>query len=188
MCYIALATRLILLDGPVNKLEMDCLIKSFSITKKYITKITELFESASQDTISKEFYISQIKKLFGKNYTIIQSLMNNFVKIAVADDYITNKETTWLIEVGTCFGFTFDKIIELINYHLKSDNFDPYDLLGLSQRNLTKEILNKNYRHYANIYHPDKLSFYDVSKEYLKEATDRFDDLTKLYQEARSII
>jgi DnaJ-domain-containing protein 1 len=188
MCYIALAARLISLDRPANKLEMDCFIESFAVNAQYIEKITELFESASKDTSPKEFYISQIRKLFGRNYGTIQSLINDLVKIAVADDYITNKETNWLIEVGASFGFTYDKIIELINYHLKSDNFDPYDLLGLSQKNITKEILNKNYRHYANIYHPDKLSLYDVSKEYLKEATSRFNDLTRLYQEARSVI
>lgn len=185
MCYIALATKLILIDHPANKMEIDCFLRSFKVSHDYNEKITQLFELSSKDKSKKEFYLLQIKKLFGKNYKIIQSLINYLVKIALSDHYISNIETQWLIEVGGFFGLTSEKIIELIIYHLKSEDFDPINLLGLYQKNITKELLNKNYRYYANIYHPDKLNLIDASKEYLTEAMTRFDILTKLYQEAK---
>ena len=117
MCYIALASELMYVDGPANKVEIQSLANSFTNIQD---NITELVILARSDSLSKEYYLGKIGKLFHNNPRILQDLMNNLVKIAISDGFITNKETEWLIEAGKFFGFLKSKIIDLIWYHIKS--------------------------------------------------------------------
>jgi DnaJ-domain-containing protein 1 len=188
MSYVALASKLIQCDRPINEIELETLIASFAVTDDYRKKIIDLLLLANKDNSSLEYYADIIYRIFHNNNRLLQELINNLVKIAVYDDFLTNSETECLNRIARVFGILPYKVSELINYHLAIENFEVNKILGIGKKKFSLEILNKNYRDYANIYHPDKLNMLNLSSEYLHHINKRFITLTKSYQDFKKIL
>ena len=176
---IVLSAKMAKADGKVTKNEIKAFKQKINVPDNEIKNVARLWDQAKKTTDGFEVYAKQISKLFEKNSSVLEELLNLLVIIAEADGKITNLEKIYLKEVSDIFGFS-EKDFERICSSKLNLYIDPYQTLGVSKYTPLEEIKNK-WKKLAIKHHPDRLIAEGIPKDILENNTYRLKEINNAW-------
>ena len=194
--FVALVAKLAKADGRVDNLEAQLIGNMFN-------DISEIFpEPLKTKDILKDIFADEKDKadnLEDVAYTLgqmtkrdkakQQQFMGFLIQLAFVDGQVSSSEDEVLQTIAKAFEFDpklyhrifdqFEKMMQNINPKANID--DAYKLLGVSPED-DMNTIKKAYRKLVRKYHPDIIKSQGKSEEYMKEATQKTQEINQAYE------
>ena len=186
--FVALAARLVEVDGATNNKERAQLVKLFPNFLGAKIRIESLYRDAVQDQNDLEFFVSKIKAIYPRNKLLFRQIIDNLIILADADAPVNNHELGLIQKLAVRLGFAKKNVEKWLENYLLQNMGDDYKLLGLSYKT-SKQDLNEAYREKMMKYHPDKLySYPNIADIYLQACRQQYDAISKAYERLKDKI
>lgn len=194
--FVALAAKVAKADGRVDELEAELVSNMFSdisalfpdpeATKKLLKEIFDEEKNAPHnlDLVAQALYKALEKDLHKR-----QKMVEFLVNLTYIDGSLSKSEEEMLHRIAYHLGFSEQDLKSMMerfgSYHrnsVKESSIDQaYSLLGLSSESTNDEV-KKAYRSLVREYHPDIIKSQGASDEYLKEATEKVQEINAAYE------
>ena len=177
---IALGAKMAKADGVVTEDEVAAFRQVFEIQPEELANVARVFNLAKQDVAGYEAYAGQVARLFTDRPEVLEDVMDGLFHIAKADGVVKDEELEYLRSVAGIFGLE-SRFRCIKARHIKSDEDDPYEILGIEPCVLDDE-LRQHYRRLVRDNHPDKHIAAGVPEELITIATDRLAAINSAYE------
>jgi DnaJ like chaperone protein len=194
--FVALSAKVAKADGRVDELEAELVSNMFSdisalfpnpeATKKMLKEIFDEEKDAPHniDPVAQALY-----KALENDPHKRQKMMEFLIHLSYIDGTLSQSEEGMLRVIAKHLHFSeadFTSMMERFGSHhrhsVKESSIDQaYTLLGLTPH-ATNDEVKKAYRSLVREYHPDIIKSQGASDEYLKEATEKVQDINAAYE------
>lgn len=178
---IALAAKLIHIDGEATKAEIEAFYQYFPMPGGSKDRGAELFYQAYLDTADTRLYAQKIVNFYPGKKGFYTQLIQALIQLAFADAPMNNQEYTLIRKIAAIFEITEAEFNALLRQHIMPKGSDPYALLG-TKRRITHDDIKKAYREIIKDCHPDTFGRYDLAPEIKSLLIEKFKRLTNAYE------
>lgn len=194
--FVALSAKVAKADGRVDELEAELISNMFNdisalfpdpeATKKMLK---EIFDEEKNAPHNLDLVAQALYKALENDEHKRQRMMEFLVNLSYIDGTLSHSEETMLHQIAAHLRFSTQALNSMLeqfaSYHrhsVKESSIDQaYALLGLSA-SATDDEVKKAYRSLVREYHPDIIKSQGASDEYLKEATEKVQEINAAYE------
>jgi len=194
--FVALSAKVAKADGRVDELEAELVSNMFSdisalfpdpeATKKVLK---EIFDEEKNAPHNLDLVAQALYKTLEKDVHKRQKMVEFLVNLTYIDGTLSQSEEDMLHRIAYHLGFSeqdLKAMMERFGSHhrnsVKESSIDQaYALLGITTE-ATNDEVKKAYRALVREYHPDIIKSQGASDEYLKEATEKVQDINAAYE------
>lgn len=194
--FVALTAKVAKADGRVDELEAELVSNMFSdisslfpdpeTAKKLLKAIFDEEKNAPHnlDLVAQALY-NALKHDLHKRQKMVEFLVN----LTYIDGTLSQSEEDMLHRIAYHLGFSEQELRNMMerfgSYHrnsVKESSIEQaYTLLGITTE-ATNDEVKKAYRALVREYHPDIIKSQGASDEYLKEATEKVQEINAAYE------
>ncbi|MFP4017295.1 MAG: co-chaperone DjlA [Halanaerobiales bacterium] len=160
-----------------NELRLDNETKDLAI---------KIFDEAKRSQVPFEDFANQFYNLFRNDRTLLISMVDLLMKVAMADDKFHENESRYINKVASIFKISQNELESIKARYIQSkamgveiDNY--YKILEVSPEASTAEI-KKTYRKKIKEYHPDNIIGKGLPNEFIKFAEEKFKEIQDAYE------
>ncbi len=150
-----LASRLMALDGDVNRKESDYFLRLFSVSGVNPTQLRALYHAALRDTSPQIQYIRQLASLLAYAPSLKRQMIRRFARIAMADGPMEVAEYDYIALMGAEFGLMPAEIAQLVDEAEGVMTGHPHQLLRI-RPDADRDTIQRAYRDRIRYCHPDR--------------------------------
>jgi len=194
--FVALSAKVAKADGRVDELEAELVSNLFTdisalfpdpeATKKLLK---EIFDEEKNAPHNLDLVAQALYKTLEKDVHKRQKMVEFLVNLTYIDGTLSQSEEDMLHRIAYHLGFSERDLKAMMerfgSYHrnsVKESSIDQaYALLGVTAE-ATNDEVKKAYRALVREYHPDIIKSQGASEEYLKEATEKVQDINAAYE------
>lgn len=194
--FVALSAKVAKADGRVDELEAELISNMFTdisslfpdpeATKKLLK---EIFDEEKNAPHNLDLVAQALYKSLEKDRQKRQKMVEFLVNLTYIDGTLSQSEEEMLHRIAYHLGFSEQDLKDMMerfgSYHrnsVKESSIDQaYTLLGLKAE-ATNDEVKKAYRALVREYHPDIIKSQGASDEYLKEATEKVQEINAAYE------
>ena len=194
--FVALSAKVAKADGRVDELEAELVSNMFTdisalfpdpeATKKLLK---EIFDEEKNAPHNLDLVAQALYKTLEKDVHKRQKMVEFLVNLTYIDGTLSQSEEDMLHRIAYHLGFSERDLKAMMerfgSYHrnsIKESSIDQaYALLGVTAQ-ATNDEVKKAYRALVREYHPDIIKSQGASEEYLKEATEKVQDINAAYE------
>jgi len=194
--FIALTAKVAKADGKVDALEaqlvgimFDDISAVFPEPAKTKEILKRIFNEEKEIITNAEQIANILAKSLKRNKAQQEQFMGFLIQLAFADGEVSKSEENILATIAEAFEFDpnryhaiFDQFEQMMkNVHPKATLEDAYKTLGVNAEDDLNSI-KKAYRKLVRQYHPDIIKSQNKGEEYLKEATQKTQEINQAYE------
>ncbi len=195
----ALTAKVAKADGNVCALEKEIITQTLDELSGYYSNqakareiLQRIFDEEQRghenlDLIARELY-KYVKNDENKKQKIVEFLLN----LSFIDRHLSATEEDTIRKIAAYLGLDAQKFNALFNsfaaYYQSSGSAsaqDPYKILGLSA-DASAADLKARYKELVKKYHPDLLRGQGLGEAYIKEATEKLQEINAAYEQIRA--
>jgi DnaJ like chaperone protein len=194
--FVALSAKVAKADGRVDALEaelisnmLDDISKVFPEPEKTKAIFKDIFNDEKNKTDNIEHLAHALSHATKRSKAMQQQFMQFLIQLAFADGEVSKSEEKILASIAEAMQFDpkqyhaifeqFEKIMQNIKPEHTLD--DAYKLLGVNQTD-DMTTIKKAYRKLVRQYHPDIIKSQGKSEAYIKEATQKTQEINAAYE------
>ena len=159
-----------------------------------------IFDTAAVSNESFDKFAEQFYQAFAGDPQMIEMMMDILVRVAMADGVLSDKENQFIAKAAMCMRYPAGNVEYLktkYGYQQKSQQSGyssgssarsdagslaaAYSVLGCSSSDSDEDIKAK-YKKLIKEYHPDVIASKGLPEEFMKFATEKFDQIQKAYE------
>ena len=194
--FVALVAKVAKADGKVDALEaqlvgimFDDISAVFPEPAKTKDILKDIFNQEKDRTDNINEIAHRLGEALKRNKAQQQQFMGFLIQLAFIDGEVSQSEEDILQTIAQALEFDpnayhaiFDQFEKMMqNVHPKANIEDAYALLGVNANDDMKTI-KKAYRKLVREYHPDIIASQGKSESYMKEATQKTQEINQAYE------
>ena len=194
--FVALVAKVAKADGKVDALEaelvgimFDDIAAVFPEPDKTKSILKEIFAEQKDIPQNLEAVAQDLAQTIKRDKSKQQQFMGFLIQLAFADGEVSEAEDEVLQIIAQAFNFNpdtyhamFDQFEKMMhNVNPKASISDAYALLGVHESD-DMSVIKKAYRKLVREYHPDIIKSQGKSEEYMKEATQKTQEINQAYE------
>ena len=194
--FVALCAKVAKADGRVDALEaelisnmLDDIASVFPEPTKTKGILKDIFNEEKNRTDNIEHLAHALSHATKRSQAMQQQFMQFLIQLAFADGEVSKSEEKILALIAETMQFDpqayhaiFDQFEQMMqNVHPQNTLEDAYKLLGVSP-NDDMTTIKKAYRKLVREYHPDIIKSQGKSEAYIKEATQKTQEINQAYE------
>jgi DnaJ like chaperone protein len=194
--FVALVAKVAKADGKVDALEaelvgimFDDISAVFPEPQKTKEILKEIFNEQKERYDNLQEIANTLGQATKRDRAKQQQFMGFLIQLAFVDGEVSQNEDEVLQTIAQAFEFNpdsyhaiFDQFEKLMkNIHPKANIADAYKLLGVNE-NDDLDTIKKAYRKLIREYHPDIIKSQGKSESYMKEATEKTQEINQAYE------
>lgn len=194
--FVALSAKVAKADGRVDELEAELVGNMFNdisalFPNPEATKslLKEIFDEEKNAPHNLDMVAQALYKTLEKDPHKRQKMVEFLVNLTYIDGTLSQSEEEMLHRIAYHLGFSEQDLRSMMerfgSYHrnsVKESSIDQsYTLLGITAE-ATNDEVKKAYRSLVREYHPDIIKSQGASDEYLKEATEKVQEINAAYE------
>jgi len=173
-------------DGTVTKSEIkviDNFVRNELQLKEQSRKLAiEIFDKAKFNNNSFEDFANQFYNHFRHQQSLLISMLDLLMRIAVADSDFHSREEECIIKVKHIFEINDSQYESIKARYIKEDNLDKYyKILGVSP-DASMSKIKKEYRKKVKEFHPDNITGKGLPEEFRNFAEQKFKEIQEAYE------
>ncbi|MCB1366757.1 MAG: molecular chaperone DjiA, partial [Rhodobacteraceae bacterium] len=182
IAVIALGAKMAKADGQVTRDEVTAFREIFYIPREAEAQAARVFDYARQDVTGFEAYARSIARMFGRNKTALEDLLEGLFFIAMADGEYHPKEDDFIHRVSGIFGISEKRFRILRSRFAPNAPRDAYQVLGVDPDTPLDDI-RKAWKRAVRETHPDRMIARGVPEEAVTLATRKLVAVNRAWQE-----
>jgi DnaJ like chaperone protein len=194
--FVALVAKVAKADGKVDALEaqligimFDDISAIFPEPEKTKTILKEIFAENKDNFNNLEEIAQDLALMIRRDRSKQQQFMGFLIQLAFVDGEVSKSEDEILQTIAQAFEFDpdtyhaiFDQFEKMMqNITPKANIEDAYKLLGVN-KNDDMSVIKKAYRKLVRQYHPDIIKSQGKDEAYMKEATEKTQEINQAYE------
>jgi DnaJ like chaperone protein len=194
--FVALSAKVAKADGRVDELETELVGNMFNDISALFpnpeatkTLLKEIFDEEKNAPHNLDMVAQALYKTLEKDPHKRQKMVEFLVNLTYIDGTLSQSEEEMLHRIAYHLGFSEQDLRSMMerfgSYHrnsVKESSIEQaYALLGLTAE-ATNDEVKKGYRSLVREYHPDIIKSQGASDEYLKEATEKVQEINAAYE------
>lgn len=194
--FVALVAKLAKADGRVDALEaelvgimFDDISAVFPEPEKTKDILKQIFDEEKNRSDNLEHIADTLGRAVKRDKNKQHQFMGFLIQLAFIDGEVSKSEEAILMKIAEAFEFDpnayhaiFDQFESMMqNIHPKENLDDAYKLLGVSAQD-DMSTIKKAYRKLVREYHPDIIKAQGKSDSYMKEATEKTQEINQAYE------
>ena len=194
--FVALVAKVAKADGRVDALEaqlvgmmFDDISSVFPEPAKTKDILKQIFNEEKNNPANTQQIATQLGEALKRNPAQQEQFMGFLIQLAFADGEVTQSEEDILATIAEALAFDpkkyhalFDRFEQMMqNAAPKATLDDAYKILGVS-KDADMNTIKKAYRKLVRQYHPDIIKSQGKGEEYLKEATQKTQEINAAYE------
>jgi len=194
--FVALCAKVAKADGHVDALEaelisnmLDDIASVFPEPDKTKAILKDIFNEEKERSDNIEHLAHALSHATKRSKAMQQQFMQFLIQLAFADGEVSKSEEKILALIAETMHFdpqTYHKIFDqfekmMQNATPKYSLEDAYKLLGVSAKD-DMSTIKKAYRKLVRQYHPDIIKSQGKSEAYIKEATEKTQEINQAYE------
>jgi len=194
--FVALVAKVAKADGHVDALEaqligimFDDIAKVFPEPQKTKDILKRIFNEEKDRRDNIEQIAHSLAQALRHNKAQQEQFIGFLIQLAFADGELTQSEEDVLATIAEALAFDpqkyhalFDQFEAMMkNVHPQATLDDAYKVLGVN-KNDDLDTIKKAYRKLVRQYHPDIIKSQGKSEEYIKEATQKTQEINQAYE------
>jgi len=194
--FVALVAKVAKADGRVDALEaqlvgmmFDDISSVFPEPAKTKDILKQIFNEEKDNPANTQQIATQLGEALKRNPAQQEQFMGFLIQLAFADGEVTQSEEDILATIAEALAFDpkkyhalFDRFEQMMqNAAPKATLEDAYKILGVS-KDADMNTIKKAYRKLVRQYHPDIIKSQGKGEEYLKEATQKTQEINAAYE------
>ncbi len=194
--FVALCAKVAKADGRVDALEaelisnmLDDISSVFPQPQKTKEILKEIFNEEKNRTDNIEHLAHALSHATKRSQAMQHQFMQFLIQLAFADGEVSKSEEKILATIAEAMQFDpqayhkiFDQFEKMMQNASPQNNIDDaYRLLGVSA-NDDMATIKKAYRKLVRQYHPDIIKSQGKSESYIKEATQKTQEINQAYE------
>lgn len=184
IAMIALSAKMAKADGVVTGDEVQAFREIFEIPRSEAHNVARLYNLAKRDVAGYRAYAERLATLCTADEpgcSILEDIIDGLFHIAKADGVLHDKEMAFLSDIAGIFGISQQRFAEIAARHVRSDDIDPYRVLGVDPDADLDEV-KRRYRRLVAENHPDRLMARGVPRDFMTIANERMAALNAAYE------
>jgi len=194
--FVALCAKVAKADGRVDALEaelvsnmLDDVSAVFPQPQKTKAIFKEIFDEEKNQTDNIEHLAHALSHATKRSKAMQTQFMQFLIQLAFADGEVTKSEEMVLSTIAEALSFDpklyhqiFDQFEAMMqNAQPKESLSDAYKILGVKESD-DMQTIKKAYRKLVREYHPDIIKSQGKSEAYIKEATQKTQEINAAYE------
>jgi DnaJ like chaperone protein len=194
--FVALVAKVAKADGRVDALEAELISNMFRDISSVFpdpekTKdiLKQIFNEEKERSDNTQAIAQQLASAIKRNKAMQQQFMGFLIQLAFADGEVTQSEEDILALIAEALAFDpqayhniFDQFEQMMQHAQPKQTLeDAYKILGVSPNDDMKTI-KKAYRKLVRQYHPDIIKSQNKDENYMKEATQKTQEINAAYE------
>jgi len=194
--FVALVAKVAKADGHVDALEaqlvgamFDDISKVFPEPAKTKDILKRIFNEEKENLANTQQIAEALANATKRNPAQQEQFMGFLIQLAFADGEVSQGEEEVLATIAEALAFDpnkyhaiFDQFEQMMkNVQPKATTEDAYKVLGVS-KNDNMDTIKKAYRKLVRQYHPDIIKSQNKGEEYMKEATQKTQEINQAYE------
>ena len=194
--FVALVAKVAKADGRVDALEaqlvgmmFDDISSVFPEPAKTKDILKQIFNEEKDNPANTQQIATQLGEALKRNPAQQEQFMGFLIQLAFADGEVTQSEEDILATIAEALAFDpkkyhalFDRFEQMMqNAAPKATLEDAYKILGVS-KDADMNTIKKAYRKLVRQCHPDIIKSQGKGEEYLKEATQKTQEINAAYE------
>ncbi|MCX6077798.1 MAG: TerB family tellurite resistance protein [Campylobacterales bacterium] len=194
--FVALVAKVAKADGKVDVLEaeligimFDDISAVFPEPQKTKDILKEIFSEQKERYDNLQEMAQTLGNAIRRDRAKQQQFMGFLIQLAFVDGEVSKNEDEVLQTIAEAFNFDpsayhaiFEQFEQMIkNIHPKANITDAYKILGVRESD-DMDTIKKAYRNLVKQYHPDIIKSQDKSDNYMKEATEKTQEINQAYE------
>ena len=179
----SMLAKLVKADGRIEKEEIDTIerfmVEDLNLDPESRRYARNIFQTALHSHETFEQFATQFYQQFQYQPQFLELLVDIFLRVAVADDGLSENEERIIYSAVRIFNFSEAKYQTFRSKYV-SDVEKYYAVLGCNSKDPDDRI-KQQYRKLAQDYHPDKIVSKGLPEEFVKFATDKFREIQHAY-------
>lgn len=186
VCIFSILGKLAKADGHVSRNEIAVVEEFISHMKMHEREVEfakKVFREAKNSTYSIDEFARQFYQTARTQPAVLMSFMDVLFKLAVADGELHEAEELALKRIKNIFNLNDQQYNSIKAVHFK-DTEKYYKVLNCTSASSEEEI-KKNYKKLVKEFHPDTIISKGLPEEFVKFATERFQEIQYAYDVVR---
>ncbi len=194
--FVALVAKVAKADGHVDALEaqlvgamFDDISKVFPEPAKTKDILKRIFNEEKENLANTKQIAEALANATKRNPAQQEQFMGFLIQLAFADGEVSQGEEEVLATIAEALAFDpnkyhaiFDQFEQMMkNVQPKATIEDAYKVLSVS-KNDNMDTIKKAYRKLVRQYHPDIIKSQNKGEEYMKEATQKTQEINQAYE------
>ena len=199
--FVALVAKVAKADGKVDALEAQLvgimfndISKVFPHPQKTKDILKQIFNEEKENMANVEQIAHALANALKNNRPQQEQFMEFLIQLAFADGEVSKSEENILATIAKAFAFDpekyhaiFDKFEQMMkNVQPKASIDDAYKILGVHKED-DMNTIKKAYRKLVRQYHPDIIKSQGKSEDYIKEATEKTQEINQAYEMIKKV-
>ena len=194
-------------DGNISASERNTVVRfmneDLGLSKQDQDFALRIFDTAAVSSESFDKFAEQFYQSFYGDPQMIETMMDILVRIAMADGVLSDKENQFIAQAAVCMRYpagNVDYLKTKYGYRQEQGNSRnsgyssgsssrsaggslaaAYSVLGCSSSD-SDETIKAKYKKLIKEYHPDVIASKGLPEEFMKFATEKFDQIQKAYE------
>lgn len=173
-------------DGTVTKSEIkviDNFVKNeLQLDERSRKLAIEIFDEAKKSQDSFEDFAHQFYRYFQQQRSLLLSMLDLLMRIAVADNSFHHREKEYISRVKEIFNINDSQYESIKARYIQEDNLDKYyKLLEVAPEASMNEVKRK-YREKVKEFHPDNIIGKGLPEEFINFAEKKFKEIQTAYE------
>ncbi len=184
-------------DGSISETERNTVLRFMNddlhLSKPDQEFAMRIFDTAAVSSESFDKFAEQFYQSFSMEPQMLEMMMDILVRVAMADGVLSEQENQFIAKAAMCLRYPAGNVEYLkIRYGFKqggqqqrstgSSSLDAaYSVLGCSALDPDEKI-KAQYKKLIKEYHPDVIASKGLPEEFMKFATEKFDQIQKAYE------
>ena len=197
-------------DGQISDSERNTVIRFMNddlrLSRQDQDFALRIFDTAAVSAESFEKFAEQFYQYFSGQPQMIEMMMDILVRVALADGILSDKENQFIAQAAVCMRYPAGNVDYLKtkygyrqnqessrNYSSGSSSGGSgsslaaaYSVLGCSASD-SDETIKAKYKKLIKEYHPDVIASKGLPEEFMKFATEKFDQIQKAYEAIKKV-
>jgi len=171
-------------DGSVSQKEIDCIedfmARDLRLDAESRRVAVDVFHAALESPATFGDFAHQFYAGFRARPELLRLMMDILLRVAAADDGLTEKEEALLLSAVRVFGFSAEEYRRMKLKYV-DDMQRHYATLGCDRTD-SQETIKRQYRRRVLEYHPDTVVSKGLPEEFVRFAHDKFREIQEAYE------
>jgi DnaJ like chaperone protein len=142
-----------------------------------------IFYTAMKSNQRFEDFAGQFYSEFKNQPQFLELMIDILVRVSASDGRLNESEETLILTAVKIFQFSPSDYEKIKGKYSASDN-KSYNILGCDRTDSDEQIKSR-YRKLVNDFHPDKIASKGLPEEFIRFATEKFQEIQAAYEEIK---